>query len=69
MKKLFSLSDNVAQRLEQIAKEQKTSQSKLVETAIVIYLMIQYGAPEQAIKLNDLIPKNQIDIFDIIKKP
>ena len=68
MKKLVSLSDNVGFKLEAVAKEQNTTQSKLVETAIVIYMMMYFGAPDQAKILTDLIPKNQMSMFDILEK-
>jgi predicted transcriptional regulator len=40
MKKLLSISDNVALKLAQVAKEQNSTQSKIAETALVIYMMI-----------------------------
>lgn len=38
MKKLISISDNVAHNLEAHAKQNKTTQSKVVEVAISLYL-------------------------------
>lgn len=64
IKKLVSLSDTMAKRLEQTAKEQKTTQSRIIETALVVYTMMNIGAPLQAQKLQEMIPNNQIDIFD-----
>ena len=66
MKKTFSISDNVVLRLEQVAKENNSTQSKIVETALIIYMMIQHGAPDQTKMLSDMIPKNQLSLFEVL---
>jgi hypothetical protein len=67
-KKLISFSDNMAVRLESLAIEQGTTQSRVIETALTLYTMIHIGAPLQAQKLQEMIPKNQIDIFEVLEK-
>jgi hypothetical protein len=67
-KKLISMSEIMAQRLESLAKEQGTTQSRIIETALTLYTMIQIGAPLQAQKLQEMIPKNQIDIFQELER-
>ena len=64
MKKLFSMSNQLADRLTKTAKEQGTTQSRIVETALTIYIMLNYGSPEQAKKLGDMIPSNQVTLFE-----
>jgi hypothetical protein len=67
-KKLISMSEIMADRLESLAKEQGTTQSRIIETALTLYTMIQIGAPLQAQKLQEMIPKNQIDIFQELER-
>jgi hypothetical protein len=67
-KKLISMSEIMANRLESLAIEQGTTQSRIIETALTLYTMIQIGAPLQAQKLQEMIPKNQIDIFELLEK-
>jgi hypothetical protein len=67
-KKLISMSEIMADRLETLAKEQGTTQSRIIETALTLYTMIQIGAPLQAQKLQEMIPKNQIDIFQELER-
>jgi predicted transcriptional regulator len=67
-KKLISMSEIMADRLQSLAKEQGTTQSRIIETALTLYTMIQIGAPLQAQKLQEMIPKNQIDIFELLEK-
>lgn len=67
-KKLISFSEPMALRLEQMAQEQGTTQSRIVETALTIFTMVQIGAPLQAQKLQEMIPKNQIDIFQELER-
>ena len=64
MKKTFTMSKILAERLAKLAKEQETTQSMIVETSLTIFMMINYGAPLQAHQLSDMIPKNQIDLFE-----
>ncbi len=67
MKKLFSLSKDVAERIEQVSKEQNTTQSRIIETAFVLYFVNHYQKNENIIK-NEKIPQNQINIFDDLSK-
>lgn len=67
-KKLISMSELMASRLESLAKEQGTTQSRIIETALTLYTMIQIGAPLQAQKLQEMIPNNQIDIFQELER-
>ena len=68
IKKLISFSDPMALRLEQLAKEQSTTQSRIIETALTIYTMVHIGAPLQAQKLQEMIPTNQVDIFQELER-
>ena len=54
MKKLLTLSNQLSDRLAQLAKEQSTTQSRIVETALTIYIMLNYGSPKQAKNLSDM---------------
>jgi len=62
------MSVQLSDRLTQLAKEQGTTQSRIVETALTIYIMLNYGSPEQAKKMTDLSTSNQIDIFQELDK-
>ena len=68
IKKLISMSEPMALRLEQLAQEQGTTQSRIVETALTIFTMVQIGAPLQAQRLQEMIPKNQVDIFQELER-
>lgn len=60
MKKLLSISDNVARQLEQHAKEQKSTQSKVVEVAISLYLALHTGAKAMEQQLRGIeLPSNK----------
>ena len=72
IKKLFSISEPLALRLEQIAKEQKTTQSRIIETSLMVYLMMDKGNNTISKQLQELTSKNQKLILQemdkIIKK-
>lgn len=59
-KKLFSLSDNVVDMLENHAQENRTSQSKVVEVAISIYLAMHSGAKAMKSQFETMQP----NLFD-----
>jgi len=64
MKKTFTMSNILAERLARLAKEQDTTQSMIVETSLTIFMMMNYGSPLQTKQLGEMIPKNQIDMFE-----
>jgi len=68
MKKLISISDNVAHQLEEHAKLNKSSQSKVIEVALALYLALYSSARTMNETFKDLIPKGQTSIFDNIEK-
>jgi predicted transcriptional regulator len=72
IKKLFSISEPLALRLEQIAKDQKTTQSRIIETSLMVYLMMDKGNNTISKQLQELTSKNQKLILQemdkIIKK-
>ena len=68
MRKTLSLSDNVVEKLAIHAKENNTSQSKVVEVAISLYLAMMQGAQTMAKTIEELKVPGQTDIFENLKK-
>jgi len=68
MKKLLSISDNVSKALEQHAKENRTTQSKVVEVAISLYLAMHQGAKAMSNQINSFTEQGKKDLFDEINK-
>ncbi len=68
MKKTFSISDNVVKSLEIHSKENNTTQSRVVEVAISLYLAMHQGAKAMATQINSFTVPGQTDIFDEINK-
>ena len=60
MKKLVSMPVSMAQQLEKIASQNKTTQSAIVVSALTIYMMMYKFSPLESKKLDDLIPKDQV---------
>lgn len=67
-KKIFTMDDNLATKLVQTAKSYKTSQSRIVSTALTLYLMLDKFAPSGMKKVTDLQNDNQVDIYDVLKE-
>lgn len=58
MKKTFSLSEKLTRQLENIAKEQSTSQSQIVSEALVTYITLYKIGKETSDLIGD-IPRNK----------
>jgi len=68
MRKTFNLSDNVVKELEIHAKENKTTQGKVVEVALALYLSMYKGAKTMASTIDGFKVPGQTDIFETINK-
>ncbi len=68
MKKTYSISENMVARIQRLAETQGTTQSKIIETAVTIYALLNYGDPKNASKITEAInqaaAKGQIDMLD-----
>jgi hypothetical protein len=67
-KKLFSISEPLALRLEQIAKEQKTTQSSIIQASLMVYLMMDKGNNTISKQIQELTSKNQRIILKELDK-
>jgi hypothetical protein len=67
-KKLFSISEPLALRLEQIAKEQKTTQSSIIQASLLVYLMMDKGNNTISKQIQELTSKNQKIILKELDK-
>lgn len=68
MNKTYSLSNSIIERIREVAAEQGTSQSKVLENAVTFYLLLHYSSPKNTKAISESIPRGQTDIFDLIKK-
>ena len=68
IKKLFSISEPLVLRLEQIAKEQKTTQSRIIEASLMVYLMMDKGNNTITKQIQELTSKNQKIILKELDK-
>jgi hypothetical protein len=68
IKKLFSISEPLVLRLEQIAKEQKTTQSRIIEASLMVYLMMDKGNNNITKQIQELTTKNQKIILKELDK-
>lgn len=71
MKKLISVSDTVAKKLEAISNKEGVTQSSIVQTALTIYLLMYDSDSKNGMRLNDMITSvvsdQQLNIFDMLK--
>ena len=67
-KKLFSISEPLALRLEQVAKEQKTTQSSIIQASLLVYLMMDKGNNTISKQIQELTSKNQRIILKELDK-
>jgi hypothetical protein len=67
-KKLFSISEPLALRLEQVAKEQKTTQSSIIQASLLVYLMMDKGNNTISKQIQELSSKNQTIILKELDK-
>jgi hypothetical protein len=67
-KKLFSISEPLALRLEQVAKEQKTTQSSIIQASLLVYLMMDKGNNTITKQIQELTSKNQRVILKELDK-
>jgi hypothetical protein len=67
-KKLFSISEPLALRLEQVAKEQKTTQSSIIQASLLVYLMMDKGNNTISKQIQELTSKNQRVILKELDK-
>jgi len=68
MRKTFSIGKATAERLKKISEENNQSMSQIVETALTIFFMIQYGSDQNAKRLLEIVPKGQQQLFDVLDK-
>lgn len=66
--KSFSMSPELVKRLEKLAKAKGISQSRFMETALLVYLTMTEFAPEQSMKLHEMVNSNQLNMLDAIDK-
>ena len=66
--KSFSMSPELVKRLEKLAKSKGISQSRFMETALLVYLTMTEFAPEQSLKLHEMVNANQVNMLDAIDK-
>ena len=64
----FTFAPSTIRALETIKKSRGINKSRYVETAVIIMLTLERFAPEQAIKLSEMIDPNQIDMMAEIEK-
>jgi hypothetical protein len=67
-KKLFTISEPLALRLEQVAKEQKTTQSSIIQASLLVYLMMDKGNNTITKQIQELTSKNQRIILKELDK-
>jgi hypothetical protein len=67
-KKLFTISEPLALRLEQVAKEQKTTQSSIIQASLLVYLMMDKGNNTISKQIQELSSKNQTIILKELDK-
>jgi len=68
MRKTFNISDNVVIELEKHSKENKTTQGKVVEVALALYLSMYKGAQSMASSIDAFRVPGQTDIFETINR-
>jgi len=66
MKKTFRISDNVVKLLEDHAKENRTTQSRVVEVAISLYMAMYQGTKAMANTIDSFKVPGQSDIFELL---
>jgi hypothetical protein len=66
---LFTMTPQTHDILKQTSQRTNVSMSRIVENAVLIYSMMSYANGGDSIKhLNELIPKGQTDIFELLDK-
>lgn len=66
---LFTMTPQTHQILRDTSKRTKVSMSRIVENSVLIYAMMSYANGGESINhLNELIPKGQTDIFELLEK-
>ena len=68
MRKTISIPNDTNQRLKEVAKAQGTTHSGIIQTALTMYFMLHYVEPDKLKALNNVVPKGQTDIFNILKE-
>ena len=68
MNKTYSLSNSMIERIREVAAEQGSTQSKVLENALTFYFLLHYSSPKNTKAISESIPRGQTDIFDLIKK-
>ena len=65
-KKLFTMDDRLADKLAEVAKRHGTTQSRVVDAALTVYLTLDLFAPKGTEKLSSM--KNQVTIDEVLKE-
>jgi hypothetical protein len=68
MRKTFNISANVEQELVKHAKDNGTTQGKVVEVALALYLSMYKSALTMAETFDSMKLKGQTDIFESLQK-
>lgn len=65
-KKLISMEQGLADKLTELAKRHGTTQSRIVDAALTVYLTLDLFAPKGTERLSKL--NNQVTIDDVLKE-
>jgi hypothetical protein len=68
IKKLISFNDTMALKLEELTKEHKTTQSRVIESALMIYILMNAGSKQTTNKINNIVSEHQDIIFKDLDK-
>jgi predicted transcriptional regulator len=67
-KKLFSISQPLCIKLEEIAKNHRTTQSRIIESALTIYLLMETANKSNTKKIDKIVRTNQELLLTEIEK-
>jgi histidinol dehydrogenase len=68
IKKMFSVSELMAKTIEDLAKQQNTTQSRIIETSLMMYVLFNTASPEATKKINKLVSEHQEIIYNDLEK-
>lgn len=67
-KKLFSISEPLCLQLEEMAKNHRTTQSRIIESALMVYLLMDSSNKANTKKIDKIVKNNQTEILTELQR-